>query len=178
MNVLVTYASAGGSTRGVAERLATRLRGHGHSVRCEPVDPGLGGSGFDVVVVGSAVHGQAWLPIAADWLRSQRAALPRDGVWAFSVGMPAAVARPLRRLAALEGPKIVAALTGAIPVRGHELFSGVVAPGTFAGRSRWAFRLMGCRYGDFRDWDAIDRYADRIAAAASTATGVSARDRE
>ena len=176
MNVLVTYASAAGSTRGVADRLATRLRGHGHSVRCAPVDTELGAFGSDVVVVGSAVHGQAWLPIAADWLRSQSAVLPRDGIWAFSVGMPAAVARPLRRLAALEGPKIVAALTAVVPIRGHELFSGVVAPQTFAGRSRWAFRLMGCRYGDFRDWEAIDRYADRIAAASGADTGPAARE--
>jgi menaquinone-dependent protoporphyrinogen oxidase len=32
------------------------------------------------------------------------------------------------------------------------------------------FRLMGCRYGDFRDWPAIDRWAVEIADALDNRT--------
>jgi hypothetical protein len=42
------------------------------------------------------------------------------------------------------------------------LSSGVVAEDTFRGSSRWACRLMGCEYGDFRDWQAIGDYASHI----------------
>jgi menaquinone-dependent protoporphyrinogen oxidase len=98
---------------------------------------------YDAVVVGSAVHGQAWLPQAVDWLRTSRDALASRPVWAFSVGMPAAVGRPFRRLALREGPKIATALSELTQLEEHRLFSGVVAEDTFRGSSRWVFRLMG-----------------------------------
>ena len=163
MKLLVTYASAAGSTRGVAERIAARLAERGHQVACLPVTERPDAAEFDAVVVGSAVHGQQWLPSATDWLGAHRATLRTRPVWAFSVGMPAALGRPFRRLGTAEASKIEAALAQDVPLRAHRLFSGVVTEGTFRGRSRWAFRLMGCRYGDFRDWSAIDRYADQIA---------------
>jgi menaquinone-dependent protoporphyrinogen oxidase len=43
------------------------------------------------------------------------------------------------------------------------LFSGVVSKDQFPVLSRVAFRLLGGRYGDHRDWDDIDRWADGIA---------------
>jgi menaquinone-dependent protoporphyrinogen oxidase len=161
--ILVTYATAAGSTTGVATALREQLARRGHESVCCSVDRSPGPGNFDAVVVGSAVHGQAWLVSALEWLHVNRQTLRAEPVWAFSVGMPAAVGRPFRRLALLEGPKIAAALRRELPLRDHRLFSGVVARDTFAGPSRWAFRLMGCRYGDFRDWPAITKYAEDIA---------------
>jgi menaquinone-dependent protoporphyrinogen oxidase len=163
MRILVSYASAAGSTRGVAERLAARLAARGHTAECRSVDAKPDPADFDCVVIGSAVHDQAWLPGAMQWLEAHGAALHREPVWAFSVGMPAAVGRPFRRLARFEDSKIIAAVQQCVPLQGHRLFSGVVAATMFSGRGRWAFRLMGCRSGDFRDWPAIDAYADAIA---------------
>jgi hypothetical protein len=40
----------------------------------------------------------------------------------------------------------------------------VVRPDQFPKLSRVVLRLMGGRYGDFRDWVEIDRWADQIAA--------------
>lgn len=163
MKILVSYASAAGSTRGVAERLAARLAARGHAIECDSINARPDPAGFDVVVIGSAVHDQAWLPEAMRWLDTHRPALRNEPVWAFSVGVPAAVGRPFRGLARFEGSKIIASVEERVSLQGHRLFSGVVAANAFSGRSRSAFRLMGCRSGDYRDWPAIDAYADAIA---------------
>jgi menaquinone-dependent protoporphyrinogen oxidase len=57
--VLVTYASAAGSTAGVAERIAETVRIAGCEVVCRPIGPDVDPAGFDAVVVGSAVHNMA-----------------------------------------------------------------------------------------------------------------------
>ncbi|WP_222269850.1 flavodoxin domain-containing protein [Modestobacter marinus] len=69
---LVGHASAAGSTRGVADRIAARLRAGGVAVTCAPLSADLDPDDHGAWVVGSAVHGMAWLPAAVGFL--QRAA--------------------------------------------------------------------------------------------------------
>ena len=66
--VLVSYATAVGSTAGIAERIADVLRTAGRDVVCRPADPDLDLAGFDALVMGSAVHDMAWLPSAVTML--------------------------------------------------------------------------------------------------------------
>jgi len=49
--VLVGYATAAGSTTGIAERIAATLRDAGGDVTCRPVGPDLDPAAFDVLVV-------------------------------------------------------------------------------------------------------------------------------
>jgi menaquinone-dependent protoporphyrinogen oxidase len=90
MQILVGYASVAGSTKEVAAHLAAQLAERGSTVTCVPIGTSPDPAGFDAVVVGSAVHGQAWLPEAVAWLRTSRHVLAGRPIWAFSVGMPAA----------------------------------------------------------------------------------------
>ena len=55
-HVLVAYATAHGSTRGVAERLAAGLGGHGNRVELQPVDRVEALDAYDAVVFGSPVY--------------------------------------------------------------------------------------------------------------------------
>ena len=165
MTVLVAYATAHGSTRGVAERIASRLADHGVEAECLSVDQVKGLDAYDSAVVGSAIHDQAWLPEARQFVTDNAAALWAKPVWLFSVGMPGALGRPLRRWAKVEGPKVVAPITRTIGSRGEHLFSGVVAPEQFPTLSRAIFRLMGGHWGDFRNWPEIDAWADSITTA-------------
>jgi menaquinone-dependent protoporphyrinogen oxidase len=160
----VTCASPHGSTRGIAERLARRLRDSGLTVDCLPVAEAPAPEGYDAVVAGSALHDRAWLPEAVVYLSRHAAALGGMPVWLFSVGMTGALARPLRRPAMREGPRAVAPLAALVRPRGTRLFSGVVSPQQFPPASRAVLRLMGGRYGDFRDWPDIDAWAAGIAA--------------
>lgn len=162
MRILVTYVSPHGSTRGVAERIATRLRASGLLVDCLPIRLTGGVSDYDAFVVGSAIHDQAWLPEAAQFLSTHGDTLATRPVWLFSVGMPGALARPLRKLAMREGPRAVAPLTALVRPRETRLFSGVISKEQFPPVSRAILRLMGGHYGDFRDWPDIDAWAASI----------------
>jgi len=171
MTVLVTFASARGSTRSVAERIAAKISQRGRFAVAAAVDDVATLAPYDAVVIGSAVHDQRWLPKAIWFLADHAEELARRPVWLFSVGMPAAVGWPWRRLALREGTAIQQDLASVVTARGHRLFSGVVTPETFPqSSSRMVFRLMGCRYGDFRDWPAIDRWAVEIADALDNRT--------
>ncbi|MFP3987401.1 flavodoxin domain-containing protein [Streptomyces sp. E11-3] len=164
MNVLVGYATAHGSTREVGEHIAARLGEKGLRAEARPMREVDDADAYQAYVLGSAVHGQAWLEEAKDFLRSNSDLLRSRPVWVFSVGMPDALRGPWKRTAARKEDDVLAKdLAELVPFRGHRLLSGVIRPGHLPLTGRVFFRLMGCRYGDFRDWPAIEGWADRIA---------------
>jgi menaquinone-dependent protoporphyrinogen oxidase len=134
------------------------------SVDCRPVAEAPAPEDYDAVVVGSALHNRAWMPEAVVFLSRNAAALAGMPVWLFSVGMTGALARPLRPLAEREGPRAVAPLAALVLPRGTRLFSGVASRQQFPPVSRAVLRLMGGRFGDFRDWADIEAWAAGIAA--------------
>jgi menaquinone-dependent protoporphyrinogen oxidase len=162
MRVLVTYASAHGSTAGIAERIGGDLAARGIDVDCMSVSEVSDVRGYDAFVLGSAIHDQAWLPQAAEFVRTHADVLGKHPVWLFSVGMPGALAPPLRKWAMVEGPKVVQPFDELIHPREARLFSGVVRREQFPFVSRVIFRLLGGRWGDSRNWGEIDQWSAQI----------------
>ncbi|MGW3142229.1 flavodoxin domain-containing protein [Streptomyces sp. NPDC001139] len=165
MTVLVAYATAHGSTREIAHRIGSRMRTAGVEVDVRAVEAVDEVSGYDAFVVGSAVHDQKWLDAARTFVRRDIADPGSRPVWLFSVGMPGALRGPWKRLMYKEMPVIEADLAAPFSARGHRLLSGVIRPEHLSRRGRLMFRLMGCRYGDHRDWAEIDGWAEQIAGA-------------
>jgi menaquinone-dependent protoporphyrinogen oxidase len=162
--VLVGYATAGGSTQSIAERIADVLRDAGLTVVCRPVGPGLEPGAFDAVVVGSAVHGMAWLRPAVDFL-SRLPAGEAPSLWCFSVGgLPHPErTRFSRWLARSELQKIEQRLPGGRRPRDHRMFAGTVDLRQVPLWGRLFFRAAGGRSGDQRDWPAVEAWATEIA---------------
>lgn len=158
-SVLVGYATASGSTAGVAERIAARIREAGHEVECRPVGPELDPSRFDAIVLGSAVHDMAWLAPAVDFLRRMSGTGP---TWFFSVGGVEPHGPITRRLTDLEITRVEQGFPPAFRGREHRLFAGVVRMAGLALWGRVFWRLIGGRDGDHRDWPAIDAWARHI----------------
>ncbi|MCX4757211.1 flavodoxin domain-containing protein [Kitasatospora purpeofusca] len=163
MTVLVGYASAHGSTREIAERIGARLAESGCRADVRPLDDGTAVDGYTAFVLGSAVHNRRWLPEAAAFLRRHCDTLVHGRVWAFSVGMPAALRGPWRRFARREEAIVLDALAPLPGLSGHCLFSGVVTREQLGRVGTLALRLLGGHTGDYRDWDAIDAWATEIA---------------
>jgi menaquinone-dependent protoporphyrinogen oxidase len=163
MDALVGYATAHGSTREIAERLATTLSEAGLKAEARAMETVDDADAYNAFVLGSAVHGQAWLPAARDFVHDNLDVLGPRPVWIFSVGMPGALRGPWKRLAPKEIPVIVGSLPGDLRYRDHRLFSGVVAPTQLPLMGRMLFRLVGGRFGDYRDWTAIDDWGTGIA---------------
>ncbi|MFE7172921.1 flavodoxin domain-containing protein [Streptomyces sp. NPDC057616] len=163
MDVLVGYATAHGSTREMADRVAAGLDKAGLRVEARDLRTVDDADAYSAFVLGSAVHGQTWLEPAKDFLRENADILGTRPVWIFSVGMPAALRGPWKRLAPKEEPVIVESLPGGLPYRDHRLFSGVIAPEQLPFTGRLMFRLVGGRFGDYRDWAAVDTWTAAIA---------------
>ncbi|MFE9773716.1 flavodoxin domain-containing protein [Streptomyces sp. NPDC005931] len=164
MDVLVGYATGHGSTRSLAERMALVLRRAGRTAEARPMAEVAHADAYRAFVLGSAVHGQSWLPEARAFVGNNLDVLAARPVWIFSVGMPAALRGPWRRMGAREVPVIEEGLPSGLGQRDHRLFSGIVEQNQLPRAGRLAFRLLGGRFGDFRDWDAVEAWATGIAA--------------
>ncbi|WP_017594149.1 flavodoxin domain-containing protein [Nocardiopsis potens] len=169
MTVLIGYASEHGSTRGIAERVALRLREQGIGAEAVRLSRAREAEAYEAAVIGSAVHEGAWLEEAADYARRNSEALARRPVWLYSVGMAGAVGGRFEALA--KEPKPVAELRERVRPKGHRLFAGALRPGHLPLAGRVIYRLMRGRYGDFRDWAGIDAWAAAIAVELSAAEG-------
>ncbi|MFC0432031.1 flavodoxin domain-containing protein [Kutzneria buriramensis] len=165
VSVLVGYASAHGSTEEIAGRIADRLAVDDIHVDLRRMTDVREIGGYDAVVLGSAVHNQRWLPEAAAAVKRLRSELLDKPLWAFSVGMPGALPRALRSLAMREEAEIRGLDLESLHPRDHHLFTGVIRPEHLPLFGRVVMRVMGVRFGDFRDWAEIDRWTDEVAAA-------------
>jgi menaquinone-dependent protoporphyrinogen oxidase len=170
MAVLVAYASDHGSTRGVAERIADQLRQRGVNAEACAVADVVEVSRYEAVVIGSAIHGAKWLPAARQFADRNAAPLRDRPVWLFSVStlgdeesmFPLRVANRLRTWRK-ETPE-VAEMRRLLHPREHRNFAGAVARSHWPASGRAFFRATGGRYGDYRNWPAIDVWANLIAA--------------
>jgi menaquinone-dependent protoporphyrinogen oxidase len=161
--VLVGYATAAGSTAGIAEQIAATIRAAGCDVVCRPVGPDLDPTSFDAYVVGSAVHNMAWLRPAVDFL-GRISATENRPIWCFSVGGVTPRGVVTRRMTALEARRVEQTFPPGLRVRDHRFFGGIVEMKGLPlwGRAFW--RLVGGRPGDHRDWPAMESWAGQIAA--------------
>ena len=158
MHILVTAASKHGATDEVADAIARRIEASGSTVdRLAPADV-TSVSGYDAVVVGSAVYILQWMPEAHDFMERFQDELRTKQVWAFSVGM-SGVPKHTKQDSHRIGP-----LLTHVNCRELRTFPGRYKPELLSLRERSVARLAGVVEGDFRDWAAIEAWADSIAA--------------
>jgi menaquinone-dependent protoporphyrinogen oxidase len=163
MRVLVIYGSRLGSTQGIAERIATRLRQDRLEITLQPAPDGPAFTDADAFVIGSGVYGGRWVKEASDFVRQHRTVLVHRPVWMFSSGPVGDLAT---RHAPVE-PKDVAGLRSTINPREHRIFGGALDRGAVDSSTLgFAERLIAKTMvpeGDYRDWQAIDDWAAGIA---------------
>ena len=163
MNILVAYASRLGSTRDIAEHIATRVQSRGAMAAALPVDVVYDLAPYDGFVIGSAVYAGHWLKEATRFVRGHNSTLSTVPVWLFSSGPVGRTATSVEAVA----PHEVQELERAVGARDHRVFAGAFDRSTVDGaESGMAERFVAKRFvpeGDFRDWPQIDMWADEIA---------------
>lgn len=173
MTILVAYASRHGSTRGIAERIAERLQHDGCDAIALPAKDVHDASAYDAFVVGSAAYMNHWLDDARSFVKHNRATLADRPLWLFSsgpVGTDLVDANGRDVMVASE-PKEFAEFRPILHPRDERVFFGALdrdAP-PIGLAERMARHLPAVARdaipsGDFRDWVAIDAWADGIAA--------------
>ena len=164
-NVLITYGSRHGATKGIAERIAAGLAANGVVSVVLPVESVKGADDYDGYVIGSAVYATRWLGPVTAFVHRHRALLRRHPVWLFSSGPLSTEPDEL----AAATPRDVAALEREVDARGHQVFAGAwdrEAP-AIGLLERMMRAIPAARdalpAADYRDWAAIDAYARSIA---------------
>jgi menaquinone-dependent protoporphyrinogen oxidase len=155
MATLVTYGSKHGSTAGIADRIAERLRQRGLVVTVRPVSAVTDLQRYEAFVIGSAVYMGSWMQEATEFVRRNRALLAERPVWLFSSG-PTGVAT-------LPEPKQITEFQAAIRPRDHRVFAGALDRQQLSFSERVIVKAVKAPTGDFRDWDDIDAWAETIA---------------
>ena len=171
MSILVAYATRHGATRGIAERIAERLRAAGLDAEVRPATEVRDAARYDAFVVGAAAYMFHWLEDATKFVRRNRALLAERPTWLFSSGPVGteAVDAEGRDVLVASVPKEFAELREAIHPRGEKVFFGAMDPDAkpIGLAERFTSLMPASRallpYGDFRNWPAIDAWADAIA---------------
>ena len=158
MTVLVAYASKHGSTQEIAERIAGKLRQMGKEADARSVDSVENPGSYEALVIGSAVYYGSWLKEATEWVHRNQAVLARRPVWLFSSGPLGTEVKD-----AEQQPKEMAEFQQAIRPRDERVFFGALDHIKLCFAERMVVKAVRGPEGDFRDWQAIEAWAESIA---------------
>ena len=134
-------------------------------------------AGYDAFVIGSAVHMFRWLKDGNKLLRHNRSLLAQRPVWLFSSGPLGTETTDAQGRDVLEvcQAKEIPEFIEAIHPRDHSMVFGAFFPGKPIGLGeRFVARIPAAGKampeGDFREWEAVEAWAEGIARALAEAT--------
>jgi menaquinone-dependent protoporphyrinogen oxidase len=168
MSILVAYASKHGATPGIAERIAEKLVAGGRDAQALPVSAVADPASYSGYVIGSAVYMGKWRKQASEFVRDNSALLAIRQVWLFSSGPLGTATKDKegRDILDTSRPKEFAEFEASITPRDLKVFYGALDPRERDGASWLLRRLPAGRgllpAGDFRDWAAIEEWAEGI----------------
>jgi menaquinone-dependent protoporphyrinogen oxidase len=175
MKVLVTYASRHGATKGIAERIAQTLQRADLDVVLLPIEEAAPIAEYGAIVIGSAAYMGGWMSEATKFVRRNLDVLTHRRVWLFSsgpIGTDPVDAKGRDQLVAAR-PKEFEEFARSVRPRDEHVFFGAYDPdaeavGVAEGLMARFMRLMPAARdalpaGDFRDWKAIEAWAEEIA---------------
>ncbi len=162
--ILVTYASQGGSTAGIASAIGQTLTSNGAKVDIQLVNMVTDLSSYQAIVIGSAVHSGKWMSEAMIFVERNKNTLRQ---------VPTAIFQVCLVLAANNEQYKKFVMDWFMPVRNQ---IQPVAEGSFAG-ALWPDQYpkltdkiglhiflasVNLKAGDYRNWDAINTWSERI----------------
>ena len=172
MNVLVAYSSRHGATAGIAEHIATHLTEAGVPAKAVSVDKVTDIEPYDAVVLGASAYIFHWQREAVRFARQNAERLAAQPLWLFSsgpIGTDLVNKQGIDVLVASR-PKEFDELVDLLHPVSERVFFGAYDPTARPiGLSERLIRTMpaardGLPTGDFRDWQAIEAWAQEIAA--------------
>ncbi|MCP4304647.1 MAG: flavodoxin [bacterium] len=158
MRVLVAIASKHGATAEIGEPIGRRLSEHGIEPLVVDVADAPSPAGFAAAVLGSGVYAGSWIKAAKNYVETHDEVLAEIPVWFLSSGPIGDPPKP-------EGEKAVdvTELTAKVDPQRHAILSGALDKDKLNLAERAIVAAVCAPEGDFRDWDAIDDWADEIA---------------
>jgi menaquinone-dependent protoporphyrinogen oxidase len=158
MKVLVAAASRHGATQEIAEAIGRALDAEDMDASVATIEEVGDPTGYDAVILGSAVYMGHWLDAATKLVDSRGAALSARPTWLFASGPIGDPPRPGESQAVN-----VDDLVSKTRARGHKLFAGKLDKGELGFGERAVMLAFRAAEGDYRDWHEVEAWARAIA---------------
>ncbi|MGQ9908179.1 MAG: flavodoxin domain-containing protein [Candidatus Flexifilum sp.] len=153
---LVAYASRYGSTAEIAARIGSTLSAHGLLVDVRPIGAPIAPAEYGSAVLGAPIYSAAW-PVEMDaFVRTHQAALRPLPVALFAVALRLRDDSDALRAAVLGAIDVYRVMLAPVSIG---LFAGALAYNRLSPIVRLQIQSKGLPEGDFRNWDAIARWA-------------------
>jgi menaquinone-dependent protoporphyrinogen oxidase len=162
MTVLVAAATKHGATGEIADRIGADLAEVGLDVDVLALNDVRDVSGYQAVVLGSAIFYGTWMKQARAFVDAHADELAARPTWLFASGSVTGDPPRADDPNAIR-PSLVDKLLTATHAREHKLFAGKLDPSTLNLAEKLPIHLVRARDGDWRDWKAIDEWATTIA---------------
>ncbi|MFD3163793.1 flavodoxin domain-containing protein [Herpetosiphon sp. NSE202] len=160
--ILVTYASRGGSTVGVAQTIAKVLAAQGLQVELLPMQQVRDLNRYQAVVAGSAIHKNRWLPEALAFVKQHQTALQTKPFAAFLTCLALAMTKQPAKTSA-DVAEWLQPVRNLVQPQSEGMFAGVLDLNKISLGYRLLFRaamlVRRWREGDYRNWSAIEAWA-------------------
>ncbi|HSN94721.1 MAG TPA: flavodoxin domain-containing protein [Anaerolineaceae bacterium] len=162
--VLVTYATQGGSTAGIAEEIGKTLAKAGAQVDVRNVNSVSDLSSYQAVVIGSAIHGGKWLPEAIKFVEGNQSILRQMPTAIFQVCMmlatdneqyKAMIPAWLDPIRSKINPAAATSFAGGIDLAQYPKFTDKLGLRIF-------LASVKLKPGDYRNWDSIRTWAENL----------------
>lgn len=158
--ILVTYASRGGSTQGVAHTIGAELVKQGFDLDLRYILDVKDVKPYQAVILGAPIRMGRWLHEAQHFLSMHEKVLTQKQVAFFVVSMTMHEDTQDNRQKVLE---MIAPSVGLVTPLDIGLFAGAVKPSKLKFFWRMVVKLMHVPEGDFRDYEAIRMWAEQLA---------------
>lgn len=164
MRVLVTASGRYGSTLEIAEAVGETIAEKGHDVDVVPAPDVDDVSGFDAVVMGGAVYAGQWLRDGRELIKRIGSQLVPMALWVFSSG-------PVGEDMEVMEPPLMAEVIDPLDPIEHVVFGGKLDRKQLYIGDKAVAQSLSAEDGDYRDWDAIRGWAERVASNLDTLPG-------
>ena len=155
--ILIAYATMADSTREVAEFIGNIVKDAELEVDLLPVEEVKNLSGYDALILGSAVRVFNLLPKTKRFLRKFKKAIREMPFATFLVCLAMSEDTPERRATATKFAKPILKVKQPLSIG---LFGGVMDPRKLTGYALGPFRNYP--FEDHRDWDKIKAWASEL----------------
>jgi menaquinone-dependent protoporphyrinogen oxidase len=157
--ILITYATKLGSTTKVAHAIGDTISKKGIAVDVLPIKDVPEISGYDTIIIGSAVRMGSWLPEAVNFVKHHQETLNKVTTKIFSVHILNQGDEPESQK---ERTAYTAPVWALIHPEDEAFFAGKIDPSQLKFVEKLLFKAVKSPNGDYRDWDKIQRWATTL----------------
>ena len=162
LDILIAYDSKHGATAEVAEFIGKSLRDKKFSVKVDSLENNINPDSYQVVILGTALYMGQWRKKAVRFVKDYQDKLALKSFWIFATG-PTGEGDPVDLLKGWKYPENLKEVIAATEPKDMTIFHGALDKSKLNRLERMTINMVKAPVGDFRDWDQVKEWSEKIA---------------